>query len=76
MLDKYSDIRAFAYTHIESFIKQQNKRKNNNIQNNNLHVYKQMIERERKHWTFELNRKEQQIDKMQEIMKTQEEELN
>ena len=59
ILSKYSEMRVFAYQQIESHIKQMNRKKNNNIQNNNLQVYKQMIERERKHWNMELETKQQ-----------------
>lgn len=40
VLQKYSDIRHFAYQQIETLIRISNKKKNNNIQNNNMQVYK------------------------------------
>ncbi|CDW83946.1 UNKNOWN [Stylonychia lemnae] len=72
MLLKYTEIRNFAYQQIEQHIKQMNKKRNNNIQNNNLQVYKQMIERERKHWQYEIENKQQQIDRFQLTIKDQE----
>eukprot|EP00347_Sterkiella_histriomuscorum_P005576 403356080 len=72
ILLKYQEMRNFAYQQIEQHIKQLNKKKNNNIQNNNLTVYKQMIERERKHWQYEIEQKNQQISKQQFTVKEQE----
>ena len=50
---KYVDMREFAYTSIESLIRQLNARKRNAIQNSNLNVYKQLFDKERKHWLEE-----------------------
>ena len=38
--DKYADIREFAYSSVESLMKQLNSKKHNAIQNSNLNVYK------------------------------------
>ena len=56
-------MRNFAYSQLEALIKFQNKKKHNSIQNSSLQVYKQMLERERKHWAYELDLKQKQIDK-------------
>lgn len=64
-LSKYADLRAFSYTQIESLVKKQqtlNQRKgrygggpqsSTAINQNSVAVYKQMMEKERKHWAEE-----------------------
>ena len=45
---KYVDMREFAYTQVESLMRQLNSKKRQSIQNSNLNVYKQLFEKERK----------------------------
>ena len=71
ILAKYQEMRNFAYSQLETLIRQQNKRKNNAVGNNNLQVYKQMLERERKHWSYEIEQKQKQIDNYQQILKSE-----
>jgi hypothetical protein len=55
-LSKYSDLRNFAYTQIETLVKRSERTKRvggATINNNNINLYKQLIEKERKQWTEE-----------------------
>jgi hypothetical protein len=50
-LAKYSDLRNFAYNQIETLVRRSEKQKRfggASITNNNINVYKQLIEKERK----------------------------
>lgn len=53
-LNKYSDLKNFAYISIENLLKKnQNLSKNiptPSVSSNSLSVYKNLIEKERKHW--------------------------
>ena len=51
---KYVDMREFSYSSVETLIRQLNANKRNAIQNSNLNVYKQLFEKERKHWADEI----------------------
>ena len=69
-LSKYADLRAFAYSQIESLVRKQaniaqkkgryggGPMSSNAVSQNSLAVYKQMIEKERKQWQEERNRKD------------------
>jgi hypothetical protein len=54
-LAKYSDLRNFAYSQIENLVRRSEKQKKvgSSITNNNINVYKQLIEKERKQWQDE-----------------------
>ena len=62
MLQKYSEVRALAYTQIEQLIVQQQKLKPTSQVTTNLNVYKQVMDRERKHWEHELHQKTQALE--------------
>ena len=47
---KYVDIREFAYTSVENLLKNLNQKRKNVVQNSNLNVYKQLYDKERRHW--------------------------
>ena len=71
-LSKYSDLRAFAYTQIENLVrKQQTMAKSKRVgpsttlNQNNINVYKQLIEKERKQWMEERNQKDAFINQIQ-----------
>ena len=50
---KYVDIREFAYSSVEALVRQLNTNGKNAVQNSNLNVYKQLYDKERKHWLDE-----------------------
>ena len=62
---KYVDMREFSYSSVEQLMRQLNARKRNVIQNSNMSVYKQLFEKERKHWLDEKLKHEQAKDEMQ-----------
>ena len=64
-LAKYADLRSFAYNQIETLVKRQERTKRNSLTNNNMNVYKQLIEKERKQWQEERQRKDQVVDEAQ-----------
>ena len=55
---KYIDMREFSYSSVEQLMRQLNAKKRNAIQNSNLNVYKQLFEKERKHWADEREKHE------------------
>ena len=61
---KYIDMREFAYTSVESLMRQLNARNRNSIQNSNLNTYKQLFDKERKHWLDEKEKSDQQAEQM------------
>ncbi|TNV79891.1 hypothetical protein FGO68_gene12047 [Halteria grandinella] len=63
MLSKYSEMRAFAYSQLESLIVQSQKLRPNNQQAmQNLQVYKQVMERDKRHWEHELTQRQTQLE--------------
>lgn len=63
MLSKYSEMRAFAYAQLENLIVQSQKLKGPQANmSNNLNVYKQVMDRERKHFETETASKSAQIE--------------
>ena len=69
---KYADMREFAYTQIESLMRQLNSKKRNAIQNSNMHTYKQLFDKERKNWVEEREKTDQKVIEMQSICSKQE----
>ena len=69
---KYADMREFAYTQIESLMRQLNSKKRNAIQNSNMHTYKQLFDKERKNWVDEREKTDQKVIEMQSICSKQE----
>ena len=60
---KYQDLRQFSYTHIEYLIrKNQGKQV---VNKNTLNIYKQLVEKERKHMAEEREKKDQFIQQVQ-----------
>ena len=72
---KYVDMREFAYTSVESLMKQLNVRKKNVIQNSNLNVYKQLFDKERNQWLDEREKVDQKVDSLQDVCHSQSNEL-
>ena len=73
---KYSDLRNFAYTQIENLVRKQQlmaKTKrvtpSTTLNQNNINVYKQLIEKERKQWQDERNNKDVFINDIQHQVK-------
>ena len=62
---RYSDLREFAYSSIESLLRHLNTKNKQLIQNSNLNVYKQLFEKERKHFMEAKSENEKSIEKMQ-----------
>ena len=62
MLSKYSEMRVFAYNQLETLIIQSQKTKPQATVTSNLSVYKQVIERERKHFESESTSKNAQME--------------
>ena len=72
---KYVDMREFAYGSIESLMRQLNSKKRNAIQNSNMTTYKQLFDKERKHWLEEKERIDLKVEQMQESCCKQDKEL-
>ena len=69
MLSKYSEMRVFAYTQLETLIVQSQRLKGPQATVQvNLNAYKQVMERERKHFETESASKSKQIEEA--IVKT------
>jgi hypothetical protein len=71
-LAKYSDLRSFAYTQIENLVKKNELQAKGRrsitstpASANNLNIYKNLIEKERKQWQDERQRKEDFISDIQ-----------
>jgi len=71
-LAKYSDLRSFAYTQIENLVKKNELQAkgrrsitSNTASASNLNIYKNLIEKERKQWQDERQRKEDFISDIQ-----------
>ena len=62
---KYVDMREFSYTSVEQLMRQLNSKKKNAIQNSNLNVYKQLFDKERKHWLDERDKNDQKVENLQ-----------
>ena len=58
-------MREFAYTSVETLMRQLNSRKKNAIQNSNLNVYKQLFDKERKHWIDEREKQDAKVEELQ-----------
>ena len=71
-LAKYSDLRTFAYSQIENLVRKQNNMSktrrvgpSTTLNSNSINIYKQLIEKERKQWQEERNRKDQFLTDIQ-----------
>ena len=68
-------MREFAYTQVESLMRQLNSKKRNAIQNSNMQTYKQLFDKERKNWLDEKQKADQNASKMQASCHKQDQDL-
>ena len=62
--NKYIEMRDFAYTQVETLLRQLNSKNKSSIQNTNLNVYKQLFEKERKQWSDEREKTQATLAKL------------